>query len=139
MRKQAGLFLKPSDLAGHHHDLSSALEDRLNNSPGQGQFKKVAVSRASSAAAGAVIGGTYETVRREVRKPVSPPPVEEVKGIGPKIRRKLHKARYKGDQFARRHPAHATMIAMGAGAAAGAATNLGGGASALSKTYKGKV
>lgn len=140
MNKSAGLFMKPSDVADNHHDLSAALEQKLNGAPGQkGQFKTAAVSRAESAAMGAVIGGTYETIRREVAKPVDPPPVEEVKGFGPKLRRKVHKARYKGDQFARRHPMHATVMAMGAGAAAGAATSFGSGASALRKTSKGKV
>lgn len=140
MKKSAGLFLKPSDVAGHHHDLSAALEEKLNGSPGQrGQFKVAAVSRAQSAATGAVVGGAYETLRREVSKPVEPPSVEDVKGFGPKVRRSLHKARYKGDRFARRHPMHATIMAMGAGAAAGASTNLGGGMSALNKTRKGKI
>lgn len=140
MNKSAGLFMKPSDVADNHHDLSAALEEKLNGSPGQkGQFKTAGVSRAQSAATGAIIGGTYETLRREVSKPVEPPPVEDVKGFGPKVRRKLHKARYKGDRFARRHPMHATVIAMGAGAAAGASTNLGSGVSALSKTRKGTI
>lgn len=140
MKKQAGLFMRPSDVAGDHRDLSAALEEQLNGAPGQkGHFKKAAVSRKTSVAAGAVIGGTYETIRREATKPVDPPPVEEVKGFGPKLRRKIHKARYKGDQFARRHPAHATMIAMAAGGAAGAATGFGGGVDALNKTRKGRV
>ena len=140
MKKQAGLFMRPSDVAGDHRDLSAALEEQLNGAPGQkGHFKKAAVSRKTSVAAGAVIGGTYETIRREATKPVDPPPVEEVKGFGPKLRRKIHKARYKGDQFARRHPAHATMIAMAAGGAAGAATGFGGGVGALNRTRKGKV
>ena len=140
MKKQAGLFMRPSDVAGDHRDLSAALEEQLNGALGQkGHFKKAAVSRKTSVAAGAVIGGTYETIRREATKPVDPPPVEEVKGFGPKLRRKIHKARYKGDQFARRHPAHATMIAMAAGGAAGAATGFGGGVGALNRTRKGKV
>ena len=142
MLKQAGLFLKPSDIAGHHHDLSAALEGRLNNSPGGGEFKKHAGSnnhRATSIAAGAAIGATYETLRRELRDPIEPPPVEEVKGIGPRIGRAVHKARYKGDQFSRRHPVTATMLSAAAGGAAGAATGLGGGARALNKTRKGKV
>lgn len=140
MSKQAGLFMRPSDVAGDHRDLSAALEEQLNGSPGQkGHFKKAAVSRKTSVAAGAVIGGAYETIRREATKPVEPPPVEDVKGFGPKLRRKIHKARYKGDQFARRHPAHATMIAMAAGGAAGAATGFGGGVDALNKTRKGRI
>jgi len=140
MSKQAGLFMRPSDVAGDHRDLSSALEEQLNGSPGQkGHFKKAAVSRKTSVAAGAVIGGTYETVRREARKPIEPPPVEEVKGLRGKLRRNIHKARYKGDQFARRNPVHATMIAMAAGGAAGAATGLGGGVDALNKTRTGRV
>ena len=140
MKKQAGLFMRPSDVAGDHRDLSAALEQQLNGSPGQkGHFKQAGVSRKTSVAAGAVIGGTYETIRREATKPMEPPPVEEVKGFGPKLRRKIHKARYKGDQFARRHPAHATMIAMAAGGAAGAATGLGGGVDALNKTRKGRI
>ena len=140
MNKQAGLFMRPSDVAGDHRDLSAALEEQLNGSPGQkGHFKQAGVSRGTSAAAGAVIGGTYETIRREATKPIEPPPVEEVKGFGPKLRREIHKARYKGDQFSRRHPAHATMIAMAVGGAAGAATGLGGGLDALNKSRKGKV
>ena len=139
MLKQAGLFLKPSDVAGHHHDLSAALEGRLNASPGSGQFKKHASDRATAAALGAVAGGIYETGRRELTQPVEPPPVEEVKGVGNRLRRAVHKARYKGDQFSRRHPVAATALAAGAGAAAGVSTGLGSGARELNKTRKGKV
>ena len=59
MKKQAGLFMRPSDVAGDHRDLSAALEQQLNGSPGQkGHFKQAGVSRKTSVAAGAVIGGT---------------------------------------------------------------------------------
>lgn len=142
MLKQAGLFMRPSDVADSHHDLSAALESRLNNSPGGGEFKKHANSnnnRAASMAAGAAIGATYSTLRRELTDPVEPPPVEEVKGVGNRIRRTIHKAHYKGDQFSRKHPVASTILSAGAGAGAAYATGLGSGARALNKTRKGQV
>ena len=90
-------------------------------------------------AAGAAIGATYETMRRELRDPVPAPPPEEVKGLGPRIGRAVHKARYKGDQWSRRHPVAATMASAAAGAAAGGMTRLGSGARELNKTRKGKI
>ena len=144
MEKSAGLFLKPSDLADNHHDLSAALEQTLNNSPGQSQFKKHA-GRAESAMIGAVVGGSMETIRRRNTKPVEPPPVEDIKGakglkaIKAKGRRALHKIRYEQDQFSRKHPVHATLIAMGTGAAAGAMTNVGSNAIEVAKSLRGKV
>lgn len=141
MLKQAGLFMRPSDVASSHHDLSAALEAKLNNSPGSGEFKKHAANKhlGTSMAAGAAIGATYETMRRELRDPVSAPPPEEVKGIGPRIGRAVHKARYKGDQWSRRHPIAATITSAAAGAAAGGMTGLGSGARELNKTRKGKI
>ena len=144
MEKSAGLFLKPSDLADSHHDLSAALEQTLNNSPGQSQFKKHA-GRAESAMIGAVVGGSMETIRRKNMKPIEPPPVEDVKGakglnkLKSRGNRAYQRMRYEHDQFSRKHPVHATLIAMGTGAAAGAMTNLGSNAVQVAKSLRGKT
>ena len=138
MEKSAGLFLKPSDLADSHHDLSAALEQTLNNSPGQSQFKKHA-GRAESAMIGAVVSGSMETIRRNSTKPIEPPPVEDVKGLKGKVHKAIHSVRYEHDRFSRKHPVHATLIAMGTGAAAGATTNLGSNAMEVVKSLRGKT
>lgn len=144
MEKSAGLFLKPSDLADSHHDLSSALEQKLNNSPGQSQFKKHA-GRAESAVIGAVVGGTMETVRREATKPVHPPEVLDLKGskglkrVKARAGHALKHMRYEHDRFSRKHPIHGTLVAMGTGAATGAATGLGSNVLELGKSIAGKV
>ncbi|MGA1353695.1 MAG: hypothetical protein ACO32I_02770 [Candidatus Limnocylindrus sp.] len=147
MRKEAGLFMKPSDVAGNHMNLSAALEEKLNGIEGQGTFKKHAgdkreykrgISAGGSAALGAVGGAVLETVRRETSDPVSPPPEDEPKGVRARIGRAVHRARYEHDSFSRRNPGAATVLAAGTGAAAGAMTGLGRGASELNKTVKAK-
>lgn len=147
MQKSAGLFMRPSDVADSHMDLSAALEDKLNGIPGQGTFKKHAgdkkeyrrgITAAQSAALGALGGATLETIRRETSDPIPPPPDEKPHGVGARVRRTIHKARYEHDSFSRRNPGAATVLAAGTGAAAGAMTGLGRGASELNKTVKAK-
>jgi len=147
MQKSAGLFMRPSDVADSHMDLSAALEDKLNGIPGQGTFKKHAgdkreykrgITPAQSAALGALGGAALETIRRETTDPVPPPSDEKPKGVGGRVRRAIHRARYEQDSFSRRNPGAATVLAAGTGAAAGALTGLGRGASELNKTVKAK-
>ena len=88
---------------------------------------------------GGAIGATYSTLKREVSEPVPEPPIEEPKGFRNKVKYNMRRARYKSDRFQRRHPVAATMLATGAGAAAGASVNLGSGARELGKTSKGKI
>ena len=88
---------------------------------------------------GAVVGGAMETVRRNATKPMAPPPVEDVKGFKGRVARGAHQLRYEHDQFSRKHPVTATLIAMGTGAAAGATTNVGHHAAEVIKSLRGKT
>lgn len=140
MSKSAGLFLKPSDLADNHHDLSAALENKLNAVDDGRQFKKQASNaKTRGAVAGAALGFAYEPVRQKMSKPVPVPAPQKPKGITGRVRKSLQKQRYKSDKWRREHPVTATLVSGAIGAGVGAATGFGTGAVELNKTRKGKV
>ena len=140
MPKSAGLFLKPSDVANHHHDLSAALEGRLNNGDDSKQFKKQAMPmRAKSALGGAGIGAVYEPLRQKLTQPLKEPPPEEPKGLTGRISKSVQKARYTSDKYRRDHPVTAAVTSAVIGAGVGASTNFAKSLSELNKTRLGKV
>ncbi len=140
MSKSAGLFLKPSDLADNHHDLSAALENKLNAVDDGRQFKKQASnSRLTSAAAGAAVGLAYEPLRQTLSKPLPVPKPQKPKGTLDRVRNSLERSRYESDKWRREHPVTATLVSGAIGGGVGAATNFGKGISELVKTKKGKV
>jgi hypothetical protein len=139
MSKDAGLFLKPSDLADNHHDLSAALENKLNSVDDGRQFKKQANSKVSMGV-GAAVGFAYEPVRQVMSKPVPvPPPQKPGGGLGNRVRHSVARQRYETDKWKREHPVTATLISAGVGAGVGKLTNVGHNISELHKSIKGKV
>ena len=137
--KSAGLFLKPSDLASHHHGLSDALEGRLNAGDDSKTFKKQAKvdPRVQGAVAGAVVGGAYEPLRQKLTQPLKEPPPEEPKGLTGRIKRSISHARYKSDKYRREHPVTAAVTGAVIGAGVGGATKFTTGLVELNKTRKG--
>lgn len=139
MPKSAGLFLRPSDLANHHHDLSAALEGRLNQGDDSKEFKKHAKMnpRVQGALAGAALGAAYEPLRQKLTQPLKEPPPQEPKGLRGRITKSIAKARYESDKYRRDHPVTAAVTSAVVGAGVGAATNFTQGLVELNKTRKG--
>ena len=140
MPKSAGLFLKPSDLADNHHDLSAALESKLNAVDDGREFKKQASNpKVSGAVAGATLGLAYEPLRQRLSKPVPVPAPQKPKGTVDRVRQSLARNRHESDKWRREHPVTATLVSGAIGAGVGAATGFGTGFKELNKTRKGKV
>ena len=139
MSKSAGLFLRPSDVAGHHHELSAALEGRLNRGDDSKTFKKHATmdARVQGALAGAALGAAYEPLRQKLTQPLKEPPPEEPKGLKGRISKSVAKARYDADKYRRDHPVTAAVTSAVIGAGIGAGTKFTQGLVELNKTRKG--
>ena len=141
MPKSAGLFLRPSDLASHHHGLSDALEGRLNAGDDSKTFKKQATMdpKVQGAIAGAVVGGAYEPLRQKLTQPLKDPGPENPKGLAGRLKKSISKARYKSDAYRREHPVTAAITGAVVGAGVGATTKFTSGLVELNKTRKGVV
>ena len=139
MSKTSGLFMRPSDVAESHQELSAALEHKLNNSDTGTEFKKQ--GNWHGAALGAVAGGAFEPIRQKYQKPVKAPKVlvEEVKGVKGRIKSTLQDVAYESDSWARKHPMTAALVSAGMGAAAGHSTRFGSGAKELKAVVTGKT
>lgn len=138
MPKSAGLFLRPSDLAGHHHELSAALEGRLNQGDDSKEFKKQAMSpRLQGAVAGAALGAAYEPLRQKLTQPLKEPPPQQPKGLRGRISKSIANARYQSDKYRREHPVTAAVTSAVIGAGVGSATKFTQGLVELNKTRKG--
>lgn len=139
MPKSAGLFLKPSDLASHHHGLSEALEGRLNSGDDSKTFKKQATMdpKLRGAVAGAVVGGAYEPLRQKLTQPLKDPGPEQPKGLSGRLKKSISRARYKADAQRREHPVTSAITGAVIGAGVGASTKFTSGLVELNKTRKG--
>lgn len=118
MTKQAGLFMRPSEI-GNHENLTHALEAKLNGASPEPQFKLARSTRstAGGAAIGAVGGFTahHKAKNREVRE-LAP---EEVKGVRGKVRKAINSAQRAQTEFANKSPKTSMAVHTSAGAVAG--------------------
>jgi hypothetical protein len=140
MQKSAGLFMRPSDVAGDHRDLSAALEGRLNGT-GQRDFRKEAdISPLVSTGIGAAIGLAYEPLRQTLSKPSpEPPPLAPKSGLMQRLSYRADKRLSDNDRWRREHPVTSALISGAAGAAAGAVVGFGTAPSAVFKSLRGKI
>lgn len=117
MEKTAGVFMRPSDIAGHTQ-LASALEGMLNGQPGGSTFKdqpgEQKVAGAANAAIGAAIGGAAGYGLVSKINPVPPP--QDTKGF----KNKVQQVRHDNYKFVEEHPTGARVLTTAVGAAAGA-------------------
>ena len=117
MEKTAGVFMRPSDIAGHT-ELANALEGMLNGQPGGSTFKdhpgeqKLAAIRSSNVA-GAVLGGVAGYYGVNKINPVPPP--NDTKGF----RNKVQKVRHEIYKFTEEHPKMTKAVGAVTGAVAG--------------------
>ena len=123
LEKTAGLFLKPSDIADHTN-LANELENRLNGSAPEPQFKQASSNR-TKMIAGGVIGfgaGTlahYNAKNSEVPPELAP---QEVQGIRGRIRKTIHDSSRDRIQYAKDNPKKSLAMHAGAGTATGVLT-----------------
>lgn len=93
MEKTAGVFMRPSDIAGHT-ELAATLEGMLNGQPGGSTFKhepgEVKVAGPVDMAVGAVIGGMAGYGVADRVNPVPPP--QDTQGFANKLRNKRSEA-----------------------------------------------
>ena len=119
MSKEAGLFMRPSDIADHTN-LARALEDKLNGVSAEPQFKTAGIS--NSQYAGATIGGVagYKAHKRAQNREVRDLAPEEVKGVRGKLRKVVNKAQKAQTRFAKESPKTSATVHSIAGGVAGA-------------------
>ena len=117
MEKTAGVFMRPSDIAGHT-ELAATLEGMLNGQPGGSTFKdhpgEQKVAGAVDMAVGAAIGGAAGYYASGKVNPVPPP--QDTKGF----KNKVQKARHDIYKFTQDRPRTAKAVGAAAGAIAGA-------------------
>lgn len=118
MEKTAGVFMRPSDIAGHT-ELANALEGMLNGQPDGSTFKdhpgEQKVAGAVDMAVGAAIGGTAGYYGVSKINPIPAP--QDTKGFKNKVQQVRHDL-YK---FTEEHPQMAKAVGTVAGAATGVA------------------
>lgn len=118
LEKTAGVFMRPSDIAGHT-ELASSLEGLLNGQPGGSTFKdhpgEAKTAGAADAAIGAIIGGTggYLAMSRAQNNPIPPP--ESTQGVG----NKLKSLRHKSNKVVVENPTMSKVVGAVAGAVGG--------------------
>lgn len=116
MEKTAGVFMRPSDIAGHT-ELANALEGMLNGQPGGRTFKdhpgEQKTAGAVDMAIGAAIGGTAGYLSTNKVNPVPAP--QDTKGF----MNKVQKARHDNYRFIQENPKTSKAVASVAGAVAG--------------------
>ena len=119
MEKTAGVFMRPSDIAGHT-ELAAKLEGMMNGQPGGSTFKdqpgEQKTAGAAGAALGAIIGGTCGYFASRSVNPVPPP--QDTKGFSNKVKHVRHQT-YK---FKEEHPRGAAIAATAVGALVGGYT-----------------
>jgi hypothetical protein len=124
MEKTAGVFMRPSDIAGHT-ELAGALEDILNGQPNGNTFKDQPGEKTAATTAdrviGSVVGGTGAYLAHNRIRSGEIPPPEDTKGFSNKLRGLRHRA----NKLVREHPV-ATGVAMTSVGALGGALELGG-------------
>jgi hypothetical protein len=119
LEKTAGVFMRPSDIAGHT-ELAHSLESLLNGQPDGSTFKahpgEAKTAGAADAAIGAVIGGSagYLAMSRARNNPVPPP--EGTQGIG----NKLQSIRHNSNKVIVENPTMSKALGTVMGATAGA-------------------
>ena len=122
MSKEAGLFMRPSEI-GSHENLASALESKLNGASPEPQFKKAGLS--TNQAVGGAIGavGGYGAHRRAVNRNLEEFKPEDVKGgaVSKKVGKAIHAVKKKQTEFAKINPKASIAVHSIAGASAGAA------------------
>jgi hypothetical protein len=116
MEKTAGVFMRPSDIAGHT-DLAATLESMLNGQPGGSTFKdqpgEQKVAGVVDVAVGAAVGGTTGYYATNKINPVPPP--EDTKGF----RNKVQQVRHDIHQFTAEHPKTTRAVGAVTGALTG--------------------
>tara|TARA_B100000214_G_C23925458_1_gene608131 strand:+ start:397 stop:984 length:588 start_codon:yes stop_codon:yes gene_type:complete len=118
-QKTAGLFMKPSDIAGHTN-LANELENKLNGqAPADDPMFKKANNAAIGGAVGAVAGG-LNAYRYSKKQKSELQPVEDVKGVWNKTKRKYKEIDNATIDFAQKNPKSAIAIGAVSGGATGA-------------------
>lgn len=120
--KEAGLFMKPSDIADHTN-LARELENKLNGqAPADDpMFKKAgAASKAVGATIGAIAGG-YAAHKQKNKKQKELLPIEDTQGFYNKAKRRFDAADNRLTQFVQDHPRSSTATGAALGAMTGAA------------------
>ncbi len=116
MEKTAGVFMRPSDIAGHT-ELAATLEGMLNGQPSGTTFKdqpgEQKVAGAVDVAVGAAIGGATGYYASNKVNPVPAP--QDTKGF----KNKVQQARHDIHKFTAENPTMAKAVGVGAGAVAG--------------------
>lgn len=116
MEKTAGVFMKPSDIAGHT-DLAATLEGMLNGQPGGRTFKdepgEQKVAGVVDSAVGAAIGGAAGYYGSRKVNPVPAP--ADTKGF----KNKLQQVRHDIHKFSVENPRMAKAVGTAAGAVTG--------------------
>ena len=116
MEKTAGVFMRPSDIAGHT-ELAATLEGMLNGQPGGTTFKdqpgEQKVAGAVDAAVGAALGGTAGYFAANRVNPVPAP--ENTKGF----KNKVQQVRHDIHKFTAEHPKTAKAVGAISGAVTG--------------------
>lgn len=116
MEKTAGVFMRPSDIAGHT-ELATTLEGMLNGQPGGRTFKdhpgEQKVAGAVDVAVGAAIGGAAGYYAVNKVNPVPAP--QDTKGF----KNNVQKARHDVYRFTEEHPKSARAVGAISGAVAG--------------------
>ena len=116
MEKTAGVFMRPSDIAGHT-ELAATLESMLNGQPSGSTFKdhpgEQKVAGAVDVAVGAAIGGSTGYYASSKINPVPPP--EDTKGF----KNKVQQARHDIHKFTVENPKTARAVGAVSGALTG--------------------